>query len=261
MKILYFMFFTFLSSFLLLGCAKNRNIQVMIDTEPKDALIKESSSGMQWRSGKEVTLPYKKKGTYTVGISKEGYEQALQTFPANKKSYYKFLTLKKLKTIVDFNIQPNNAQIRLICNNRIFRGNAKVYIPEELFKDSDVMECELKVSADGYRSISKKVKVKKYFKQTFSVALNENIVTLQLNSQPSLADVYIKGYGYIGTTPFTYKLDANTMQRLSSYVKENMQNQTILYLTFRKKGYEEKVVPVWLNKNHIETINVKLNKK
>jgi len=261
-KILHVILLMFFSSFLFLGCAKKtQNMQVIIDTEPKDAMIKESSLGIEWRSGKEVTLPYKKKGTYTVGISKEGYEQVLQTFPANRKNYYKFLTLKKLKTTVDFNIQPNSAQTQLICNNVVFKGNAKIYISKELFKNSNVMECELKVSADGFIPLDKKVKIKKYVKQTLSAALSENVITLQINSQPSLVDVYVKGYGYLGTTPFTYKLDANTMQRLSTFAKENTQNKTVLYMIFKKKGYEEKVVPVWLNKNHIETVNVKLNKK
>jgi len=261
MRILHIVGMTLLGSFLFIGCGKKPTTHVMINTEPKDAMIKESSLGIEWQSGKEVTLPYKKRGTYTVGISKEGYEQILYTFPANQKNYYKFLTLKQLKTMVDFNIQPNGAQTQLICNNHIFKGNVKVYLPSNLFKDAKSMECILEVSADGFMPLKKKVKIKKYANQTLSASLIESIITLKINSQPSLVDVYAKGFGYLGTTPLTYKLEANTMQRISNYAKENSLKETVLYLVLKKKGYKEKVIPVRLTKNRIETISVKLDKK
>lgn len=262
--------------YLFTGCTKN--ITVQINSIPQDAQIIESSKNISWKAGEKVGLDVNSEGKtfFNLLVKKEGYKDAkvtlthnngklletvtnqIDNFFSNNDYYSGTVKLKKLKTILEINTIPQNAQSIVICNEKEFDNTKKFNIPSSLFKKQNQINCSIKTYLDGYKTKNQDIIIEKYQNKSYTVLLEENNIQLIIDSKPSNVDVYEKHLGYIGTTPFTYHLDANKMQNISSNIYENKSKNTRLILNFKKNGYKQVNKAVILNKNNVQKIFVNM---
>jgi hypothetical protein len=157
-------------------------------------------------------------------------------------------------------LEPAHATANISCNSFNENLSNTIKLPDDLFQNADSVNCILKIKSDGYKTLSKNINIKKYSNIELFEVLKENQVILNFNSEPAFSNVYEKHLGYLGTTPFSYKLTANKMQNISANRIENEVNETKLYLVFQKDGYKDTEKSVVLNKNNPKSISVLLKK-
>ena len=248
-----------LVSFLVLGCTP-AEVSVEIKTIPDKAYVSEEVLGKEWITDTTLKLPRKEDGFYNFIIKKDGYKEELVSVNADIKSSVILKKLVKLSTTFEFLVEPHGSVTKLKCENYNVSVNKKIMIPLELFSGEDSLQCKIEASFDGYKTLNKDIVIKKYSNNIIHEVLEENDALLEIGSNPSYVDVYEKHLGYIGTTPLVYKLKANKMQNISSYVEEGKAKKTRLSLEFKKNGYRALKKAVWIEKNKIEKINVNMVK-
>ncbi len=134
-----------------------------------------------------VTLSGKPVGVYNVTVLKDGYDSASQlvTLAKDETEYLSFTLVEQLGTL-QINSTPSGAIVYL-------NGTATGDLTNVILSGKPVGVYNVTVLKDGYDSASQTVTLAKDETEYLSFTLVEHLGTLQINSTPSGAIVYLNG--------------------------------------------------------------------